>query len=56
MTPSAQRRVVEAAGVPVIAAGSIDRETRVKTMIHANTCGFLRLHRYRRPDGVREPK
>ena len=34
------RRVVEAVKVPVIAAGSIDRETRVKAMIHANTWGF----------------
>lgn len=34
------RRVVEAVDVPVIAAGSIDREPRVKAMIHANTWGF----------------
>lgn len=34
------RRVVDAVAVPVIAAGSIDRETRVKAMIHANTWGF----------------
>lgn len=34
------RRVVEAVKVPVIAAGSIDRETRVKAMINANTWGF----------------
>ena len=34
------RRVVEAVGVPVIAAGSIDREARVKAMIQANTWGF----------------
>ena len=34
------RRVVEAVDVPVIAAGSIDREARVKAMIHANACGF----------------
>lgn len=34
------RRVVEAVSVPVIAAGSIDREARVKAMIHANTWGF----------------
>lgn len=34
------RRVVEAVDVPVIAAGSIDRETRVTAMIHANTWGF----------------
>jgi len=34
------RRVVEAVGIPVIAAGSIDREKRVKAMISANTWGF----------------
>lgn len=34
------RRVVEAVKVPVIAAGSIDREARVKAMINANTWGF----------------
>lgn len=34
------RRVVEAVDVPVIAAGSIDREARVKSMIGANTWGF----------------
>ncbi|SAL63626.1 hypothetical protein AWB74_03381 [Caballeronia arvi] len=34
------KRVVEAVSVPVIAAGSIDRETRVKAMINANTWGF----------------
>jgi hypothetical protein len=34
------RRVVEAVSVPVIAAGSIDRKTRVKAMISANTWGF----------------
>jgi hypothetical protein len=34
------RHVVEAVDVPVIAAGSIDSETRVKAMIHADTWGF----------------
>ena len=34
------KRVVQAVGVPVIAAGSIDREARVKAMIQANTWGF----------------
>jgi hypothetical protein len=34
------RRVVAAVDVPVIAAGSIDRETRVKAMISAQTWGF----------------
>jgi len=34
------RRVVAAVDVPVIAAGSIDRETRVKAMISAETWGF----------------
>jgi len=34
------KRVVDAIDVPVIAAGSIDRETRVKAMIDANTWGF----------------
>jgi hypothetical protein len=34
------RRVVEAVDVPVIAAGSIDGETRVKAMIDADTWGF----------------
>lgn len=34
------KRVVEAVDVPVIAAGSIDRETRVTAMIHADTWGF----------------
>ena len=34
------RRVVAAVEVPVIAAGSIDRETRVTAMIQANTWGF----------------
>lgn len=34
------RRVVEAVDVPVIAAGSIDREPRVKSMIDARTWGF----------------
>ena len=34
------RRVVAAVDVPVIAAGSIDRETRVKAMISADTWGF----------------
>lgn len=34
------RRVVEAVKIPVIAAGSIDREARVKAMISANTWGF----------------
>lgn len=34
------RRVVEAVEVPVIAAGSIDREMRVKAMIDADTWGF----------------
>ncbi|RDJ97944.1 4-hydroxythreonine-4-phosphate dehydrogenase [Paraburkholderia lacunae] len=33
-------RVVEAVDVPVIAAGSIDREARVKAMIDAKTWGF----------------
>lgn len=34
------RRVTEAVTVPVIAAGSIDGEVRVKTMIDAGTWGF----------------
>jgi hypothetical protein len=34
------QRVVEAVDVPVIAAGSIDREPRVKSMIDARTWGF----------------
>ena len=34
------RRVVEAVDVPVIAAGSIDREPRVKAMIDADAWGF----------------
>lgn len=34
------RRVVEAIDVPVIAAGSIDREPRVKAMIDAHAWGF----------------
>lgn len=34
------RRVVEAVDVPVIAAGSIDREPRVRAMIGAHTWGF----------------
>jgi hypothetical protein len=34
------RHVVEAVDVPVIAAGSIDGETRVKAMIDADTWGF----------------
>jgi imidazole glycerol phosphate synthase subunit HisF len=34
------RRVVEAVDVPVIAAGSIDREPRVRAMIDAHTWGF----------------
>lgn len=34
------RRVVEAVKLPVIAAGSIDREQRVQAMIKANTWGF----------------
>lgn len=34
------RRVVEAVDVPVIAAGSIDGEKRVKAMIHVDTWGF----------------
>jgi len=33
-------RVVEAVDVPVIAAGSIDRESRVRAMINAKTWGF----------------
>jgi len=34
------RRVVQAVNVPVIAAGSIDHEARVKAMIGAHTWGF----------------
>jgi CheY-like chemotaxis protein len=34
------RRVVEAVDVPVVAAGSIDRESRVRAMIDAQTWGF----------------
>ncbi|WP_322061093.1 hypothetical protein [Paraburkholderia sp. J63] len=34
------RRVTEAVPVPVIAAGSIDSEARVKVMIDARTWGF----------------
>lgn len=34
------RRVVQAVKLPVIAAGSIDREQRVQAMIKANTWGF----------------
>jgi hypothetical protein len=34
------RRVVEAVDVPVVAAGSIDREARVRAMIDAQTWGF----------------
>ncbi len=34
------RRVVEAVEIPVIAAGSIDGEARVKAMIAVNTWGF----------------